>query len=216
MAEVRYSGLTYGSVPLVVSENGETVNMNKEGTATFSFVGADVSIGVQEGQMHTYKSTRGVVRAPHGAKVLPYFMRGGEWHVVMVEQFRIALPGKTIEPVGGEVDEETPKQSMVRELEEEAHIVVRSEDVDVVYILYILPSMMRSKVFGGIVKIDESQLPLEIVGGEWSLGEYTVVGTYKLLDLLRSRDDMSWISDIETYLLLDAVAKKVGLLAKLY
>lgn len=215
MAEVIYSNLTDGSAPLEVSEDGRTLKMNKQGTVTFSIVSANVSIKAQDGQKHEYKSSRGVVQAPHGVKVLPYFMRGIDWYVVMVEQFRIAVPVKTIEPPGGEM-EEWPQVSMARELAEEARITVKAEDIDYVFCAYIQPSMMDAKAFGGIVLISESMLPKELVGGEWQFGEYTVVSTYKLVDLLKRRDEMTWEPDLETYLLLDAVAKKIGLLAKRY
>ncbi|MFA5935753.1 MAG: hypothetical protein WC787_02795 [Patescibacteria group bacterium] len=202
-----------GFKPLVVVDDGKTLHMNGKGTVRFSMVSTEVTIKTEKGE-RTYKSARGVIEAPHGAKVLPYFKRDDAWYVVMVEQFRIALPGKTVEPAGGEVDEANPRLSMARELEEEAHVTVSPEDVEFVFSAYIQPSMMRAKAFGGIVEIKESQLPTELIGGEHQFGEYTVVSIQPLLPLLRSRDDGSWTSDLETYILLDAVAKAVGLIEK--
>lgn len=215
MSEFKYRNLVHGSAPVSVTPDGLTVRMNKKGTVRFFMASAVVEI--QTGTVkHEYNSSRGVIEAPHGAKVLPYYMNRDDWFVVMVEQFRIALPGKTLEPAGGEVDEIDLQVSMARELEEEAHIVVPAEQIEIVFSAYIQPPMMRSKAFGGIVEIAESQLPRELVGGEWKLGEYTVVAVHRLLDLLRARDRMEADFDLETCLLLDAVAKKIGLLKKCY
>lgn len=216
MAEITHRDLVVGSDPVHVTDGGRTVHLNKRGTITFSYVSATVCVTTPDGVSREFHGSRGVIQAPTGAKILPYFKRGTEWHVVMVEQFRISLPDKTLEPPGGELDDDDPRWCMARELMEEAHIAVRVEDIEVVFHAMLAPPIIRADVFGGIVHIDEWHLPRELVGGEWLHGEFTVIGTHNLVDLLRARDTMEVRLDLETHLLLDAVAKKVGLVEKRY
>ncbi len=218
MADITYSDLVKESQPVDVSEDGMALRMNRYGTSTFSITTAKVQVSTGE-QAHAFTARRGVIYAKNGAKILPYFEREERTYVVMVEQFRIALPGKTLEPAGGEANPDVDpdvRTSMARELEEEAHITVRLEEIRVVFTGRIQPSMMPSKASGGIVRITESQLPKELVHGEHQFGEYTVVGIYPFLDLLRARDAGELDLDLETWLLLDGLAKELGLLLKRY
>ncbi len=215
MSEITHRDLTVDKSRLSLSDDGRILKMNKRGTVTFSVMSAVVTISTEHG-VRDHLSSRGVINTPHGAKVLPFFKRGGEWYIVMVEQFRIALPGKTLEAPGGEVDEENVLLCMARELEEEARINVRTEDIQLVFRARVQPSMMNTTVYGGIVEIAESQLPQETVGGEWMHGEYTVLAVRSLIDVLKGRDSGFMDMDLETYLLLDCVAKRVGLLAVNY
>lgn len=216
MAVFTHTELQSGAKPLDVSEDGKRLKMNRTGTVAFTIDSTKVRIEMEDGKHREYTSSRGVIRAPHGAKVLPYYKHGDEWYLVLVEQFRIALPDKTFEAAGGEVDEKNPRESMARELKEEAGIDVRMPDVQLVYSAYIQPSMMAAKAFGGIVQIERSQLPKEHLAGEWAQNEYTVLVTVNLLAMLNARDTGTIVFDLETCLLLDAVASKVGLIKKLY
>jgi len=195
------------------------LNMNVKGTVRFSFGRAMVDILASDGQLiRTVTSQRGVIEAPDGAQVLPYFMglEDSQWYVVLVEQFRIAIPAQTIEAPGGEVDEVNPRESMARELWEEAHIRVTADDIELVYCERIQPSMMAARIWGGVVEVDESQLPSELLGGEFALGEYTVLVTRPLLELLKDRDALKFDLDLMLSRLIDEVAKRVRLLNKNY
>lgn len=76
---------------------------------------------------------------------------------------------------------------------------------------------MAAEAWGGIVEIQASRIPPELLHGEWDTGEYTVLVVKPLVDLLRLRDSMAEIwCDLWTSRLLDEVAKKVGLLTKNY
>jgi 8-oxo-dGTP pyrophosphatase MutT (NUDIX family) len=143
-------------------------------------------------------------------------MRGEKVFVVMVEQFRIALRAVTLEAAGGEADEDDPRVSMARELEEEINLHVRSDRIKLVYTAFIQPPILTSKVFGGIVRISESDLPKELLGGEHQFGEFTVLTVRSLIPLLKSRDAGEFTFDLETSRLLDAVAEAVGLIERRY
>lgn len=215
MATFAHSEHQTAIKPLDV-DGGTKLYMNGKKTVMFSFHRAEVLIQMEDGSSRPYTSQRGVIVAPHGAKVLPYFKFGKEWFVVMVEQFRIALPDQTLEAAGGEVDEKDPIESMVRELQEEAGIPVPKENINLVYAAYIQPSMMAAKAYGGIARIKKSWLPRTLIGGEWAQNEYTVLCVQNLLDLLRARNKGELVFDLETWMLLDAVATKVGLIKKHY
>lgn len=190
--------------------------MNPKRTKKLFMARAEVEISIDGKVVRTYTSQRDTIEAPDGALILPYFREGSSWFVVMVEQFRIALPGKTIESPGGEVDRAAIKQSMARELEEETRITVDSARIDLVFKELFNPSMMASKSYGGIVEIQLSEVPEQLLAGEWHLGEYTVVLVRPLVELLRQRDAMETELALYTSRLLDEVAKKVGLLSKSY
>lgn len=197
---------------------GNIVLMNRTGTVRAGLARARVQISIGT-TVREYTSQRSVVEAPDGAQVLPYFKTDSGWNVVMVESFRIALPGQTLEAAGGEIDEneKDPRFAMARELKEETGIEVRPDNIRIVLEEWIQPSTMTARAFGGIVEIRESQIPSNLVHGEWDTGEYTVVVIKPLLELLRFRDSMPEARfDLWASRLLDEVAKKVGFLIKNY
>ncbi len=215
MAKFTHSNFEPTAKLLHVSEDGKTVFLNNRGTVSISIAGVSVSIVSGDREVDA-SHTRSVVTAPHGATLLPYFIRGEEVRVVMVEQFRIALCSSNLEAAGGEADEENVRASMARELEEEARITVSSESIKLVYGAYIQPSMMASMAFGGIVRISEDELPKELLGGEHQFGEFTVLSVRPLVPLLKARDAGDVTLDLETSRLLDAVAETVGLITRHY
>jgi 8-oxo-dGTP pyrophosphatase MutT (NUDIX family) len=144
----------------------------------------------------------------HGAKLLPYFFTAdGECHVVLVEQFRRALNGELLEAAGGKTDSENIFLEMCRELREETGIEVFPDDVEFIFEAYIQPSLMASKAYGGIVAILEREVPTELHAGEIHLGERTRVSVRSLKELLDARARGEIVFDLETWILLDAVAK---------
>lgn len=193
-----------------------TLWMNGKGTVRFSFARADVEIIAGNGSRQ-YQSFRGVIETPDGAVVLPYFKTKDGWQIAMVEQFRISIPAKTTEAVGGEVDFADPQSSMSKELEEEIHISLAPKRIKVVFREYGQPSMFAACMWGGIVEINENEIPRELIlGGEWQFGEYTVLVIKSLSKMLKARDAGQIVCDLYTSRLLDEVAKKVGLLEKKY
>lgn len=216
MAEFRMiSGLERGSRPIVVHD-GRVAEMNKSGKKLFFFARAEIEVILDGASPRRLICEREIIEAADGCQVVPYFKDTSGWHVVMVEQFRIALPGKTLEPAGGEVDEKDPKASMARELQEEAHITVDANDIELVFCERIEPSMLGARMWSGIVEITRSQLPKELSGGEWANGEYTVLVVRSLLELLRERDAGRGDFCLRTSRALDELAKKVGLLTRNY
>ncbi len=214
MVKFTHGEINKAAKGIQLTEDGKGVTL--DGGKRFSYHRTTVTIQT-EGGMHQYTSQRGVIDTPPGgAKLLPYFRRGSEVFVVLVEQFRIALPGQTSEAPGGQLDDVFVHECMARELKEEAHISVDPGKIKLVFKAFIQPSMMPAKAYGGIVQIEESQLPKELMGGEHQFGEYTVIAIYPLLGLLRARDAGTLCTDLETLLLLDAVAKETGLLLKRY
>lgn len=197
---------------------GIRVKMNDSGTVSFFFGEAEVDVSSGGELLRKYTSRRGVILASDGAQVLPYFKNSkGEWQVVMVEQFRIALEDQTLEAPGGEVSPGSDaKILMSEELAEEANINVNPFDIEIVFCEYIQPSMMNAKAWGGIVEIKESDLPKELLGGEWDLGEYTFLVIKPLVELLKSRDESNVVLDLWNSRLIDELAKKLGLLEKHY
>lgn len=197
---------------------GNIVLMNRTGTVRAGLARAQVQLSIGT-TVRKYTSQRSVIEGPDGAQILPYFKTDSGWKVVMVELFRIALPGQTLEAAGGEIDEneKDPRLTMARELKEETGIEVHHDDIRIVLEELTQPSIMAATAFGGIVEILESQIPSNLVHGEWDTGEYTVVVIKPLLELLRFRDSMPEARfDLWASRLLDEVAKKVGVLVKNY
>ena len=186
------------------------VKLNNKGTTFFSFNRAAVEIMTDQGQSRTYVSQRGVIEAPDAALVLPYFQDKGEWYVVLIEQFRLALSGQTLEAPGGELDTADVARGMVRELQEETGISVAPKRIKVVYSELAAPSLMSAKMWGGIVKLEKSEVPEALLAGEWACNEYSALATRPLVAFLKSRDAMTIIIDLWLSRLLDEVAKKVG------
>ncbi len=216
MAKFTHTEFDRAAEMLAVSADSKHVFLNGKRTVMLSMASAQVRIEAEGKEPASYRSKRAVIQAPHGAKVLPYFKRHDQWFVVMVEQFRIALPGQLLEAAGGEADTSNIAGEMSRELNEETRIAVAGDDIELVYEAYIQPSMMAAKAYGGIVEINELELPKELMGGEHQFGEYTVLTVKPLVPLLRQRDVYQLTFDLETWLLLDAVAQAAGLVKRLY
>lgn len=217
MAEFRMVGeRRIGVKPLTVRKNN-VVELNPKATKLLYLAQAEVEI-ISRGRFlpHRYVSTRDTIEAPDGAQLLPYFWAGDEWIVVLVEQFRIAIPGQTYEAPGGEVDERDPAAAMARELSEETGIKIDHKAVEIVFCERIQPSMMAARIWGGIVRINPADLPPELLNGEVAFGDYTVLITKPLEELLVKRDTLTADFDLMLSRLLDEVAKRVGLLQKHY
>lgn len=216
MAEFRPVSIEYGFLKPKIADDS-TVLMNKTGTVSFRFARSEVEIRSDNGALiSSYKSQRGVVFAPDGAQVLPYFKRDSLWHVVMVEQFRIAVPVQTLECPGGEVDFTDIQSSMAKELKEETGIEVDSARIKIVLHELIQPSTMNAWAYGGIVELDQNEVPDKVIGGEWQFGEYTALVAKPLLQVLKIRDSGNHHLDLWASRLLDEVAKEVGLLKRCY
>ena len=197
-----------------------SVLLNKTGTVSASFSSVEVEV-CSGGLVKRHTSQRAVVNAPDGAEVLCYFWRNNEWHIIVVEQFRIAILKQTVEAPGGEVDTTSDilsiKRIMARELQEEANIHIDNPDaIEVVFSEQALPSLLSGTLWGGILEVNESQLPVDHIAGEWGEGEYTVIKTMPLVELLKKRDQMEIEIDLWLSRLLDEVAKKTGLLLRNY
>ena len=115
------------------------------------------------GEVQRYDLQRRMVVVADGAMVLPYFQQHGVWQLVFVEQFRVAIGVSTVEAAGGVVEDETPRATMVRELSEEAGIVVVEERVVLCFNEYFLPSLLSATAWGGIVEIAADELPSQTV-----------------------------------------------------
>lgn len=201
--------------PKVTDQN--VVLMNGRETINFRFCRARVKIFSNSGNfIRKYMSQRGVITAPPGAQVLPYFWCDKEWHVVMIEQFRIAVHGQTTECPGGEADLDDIRMVMARELEEEAKINIDPIRIKIVFCELIQPSIMNALAYGGIVELDPAEVNNQEIGGEWNFGEFTAVATKPLIETLRWRDSGKHDLDLWGSRLIDEVAKKVGLLKKCY
>jgi 8-oxo-dGTP pyrophosphatase MutT (NUDIX family) len=220
MADFRMVGERENGSKNIVVRDGRIAEMNKSGTKLFYFARAEVEISRNGKLTGRYISERDMIEAPDGCLILPYFCDDADWQVVLVEQFRIAIPGKTTEPAGGEANYciwiEKPKESMARELEEETHIKVDPNEIELVFCEMIEPSMLGSRIWAGIIEISKSQLPVEIIGEELVSGECTVIVVKPLIKLLKDRDAMRIEMNLRTSRLLDELAKKVGLLTKNY
>lgn len=217
MAEFKMFGpRKLGVRKLVVRDDG-IVEMNPHGTKLLSVSSATVQIFSRGTLINEHVTTRDSISAADGAEVMPYFLSHDRWHVIMVEQFRIAVPGQTLEAAGGEVDGADILASMARELEEEARIRIEPERIKVVFSELAHPSILNARMYGGIVELQEHEVPEELtVGGEHQFGEYTVLVVLPLIELLRQRDSRSHNLDVLASRLLDEVAKDVGLLVKNY
>lgn len=216
MAQFSPINIEYGFVRPEIIE-GNVVLMNKTGTVNFCFARSEVEIHSDDGSLiSSYKSQRGVVYAPDGAQVLPYFRYDSIWHVVMVEQFRIAVPIQTLECPGGEVDFADIQSSMAKELREETQIEIKPARIKVVFRELIQPSTMNAWAYGSIVELNQKEIPDKVIGGEWQFGEYTALVVKPLVELLKLRDSGNHNLDLWASRLLDEVAKEVGLLRKCY
>lgn len=216
MGIIKHEHLIVRSSVFPLEMDGTVVRLNKHGSVSCSYVKADIYIGLHEKSLQRYARELPVITAPPGAKVLPYFWEDNAWHVILVEQFRIALPGNTVEAAGGEANEQHIRTSMAAELLEETGITVNPERIQVVSIAYIQPSILNAKAYGGIVKIEPAQIPSHRVSGEWQQGEYTILTARPLLSLLRSMDDGTFTTDLETRVLLTALARRTGYLVANY
>lgn len=202
---------------LVFDTNRGVVLMNAKGNVNFRFRLARIKVYSDKGDLISeHVSKRGVITAPDGAQVLPYFRCGGKWHVVMIDQFRIAVSSQTIECPGGEVDLNDVQAVMAKELREEAKINVDPRRIKVVFCELIQPSTMNAWAYGGIVKLEPAEVQNQAIGGEWQFGEFTAVAAKPLIEMLRLRDSGKHNLDLWGSRLLDEVAKEVGLLKKCY
>jgi len=203
-------------------EVGLKAILNKKGTIIAKFGQAEVEISVAGQPVKRYSSSRNFTENPDGAMVIPYFYKDGQWMVVIVRQFRIALAdGKeddyeTLEAVAGEAYGDDKKVCMAAELKEEAGILVDPSKIKMVACEFHVPSSFSDDLYSGIVEIEESQIPKEILAGEWFDGEYTIVEIHPLVELLRARNQGGIKLDVWTARVLDEVAKQVGLLVKNY
>lgn len=154
--------------------------------------------------------SRGAIQNPEGAGVLPYIYLDGNWNVVLVEQFRLAIDAVTFEAPGGIVEGDI-KKSMARELEEETGIIVNPRDIEIRFREYYLPSLINHCAWGGIVKIQLRQLPKKLESGMALENEYTLVRVVSLLEIqrLRKRFPKRALFDLWTSRLLDEVEKKI-------
>ena len=205
MAIFQHDKSEIGSQPLTYTMQGRVANLHPNGNMTAAFAKADVTLTLENGTTRQYQSERGIISILDGVKVLPYGFWEGAWHVVMVEQFRVALPGATLEPPGGGLDSADIRKKMTEELAEEAHILLEPQRIRMVYSAYVQPSVMAAKAHGGIVEIQHAELPENLLAGEQHKGEYTVVCVRPLRELWTARGTGKWIPDLETWLLLDAV-----------
>lgn len=193
------------------------IEMNLRATKLLFIAQATVEIRDNQGRfLNSHTSARDTITAPDGAQVIPYFKKNGQWFVVMVEQFRIAVPVQTLEAPGGEVDINDIPASMAKELAEEAHLIIDPVRIEVVLCELVQPSMLNGKAYGGIVEVAEAEVPEEVLGGEHQYNEYTALVIKPLVELLRLRDSSQHNLDLWGSRLLDEVAKKVGLLVKNY
>lgn len=202
--------------------NRKAVPLNHNGTTVFCFAEAEVEISLPGEESIRHVSRRGVILTPNGAQVLPYFWNGKEWKVVMVEQFRIAVPGKTLEGPGGQVDWPDVPRCMAEEIKEETGIVVDPSRIEIVFCEYMWSSMTSARAWGGIVEISKADIPEKVLWGEFMRGEYMAVVVWPLAEILRLRDQKLTSAsygdglDLWTSRLLDEVAKKTGLLVRNY
>ncbi len=160
---------------------------------------------------------REVVKLPPGGQVLPYFKdTSGKWKIVLVSQYRISLERKTIEGAGGGIDkDEYVPKALARELNEEAGIKVKSQDITMVFSEYILTSLLNATMFGGIVRINAHMVKNKNKRNSGN-GERTQVEIFDLKDLLRKREAGAIKIDLMTSRLIDEVAKATGLLIRKY
>lgn len=178
----------------------------------FRYSGVDFA--VNEKMIRIGKKTRaisrGAIKTGEGANVLPYVFLKDAWHVVLVEQFRLAIDAVTYEAPGG-ILEGDAKQSMARELKEEADIEVNPEDIEIRFREYYLPSLLEGSAWGGIIEIQPSQLPGNLNCGLALESEYTFVRVLPLdeIQILKSQFSGKAVFDLWTSRLLDEVAKKV-------
>lgn len=158
------------------------------------------------------------IKLPRGGQVLPYFKdTGNVWHVVLVNQYRMALKKNTLEAAGGIIDEsETPREALSRELKEETGIRIKSRSIKIIFEEYPMPSLVDSRVFGGIVEIKIKMVKNKKKAGNEFENERTQVEVFDLIEILKNRDNGLVILDLMTSRLVDEVAKAVGLLVKKY
>ena len=160
---------------------------------------------------------REVIKLPLGGQVLPYFKDAqGAWQAVLVSQYRMALKKKTFEASGGRIDKgETPREALSRELKEETGLYVKPQSIKIVLEEYPIPSLVDTRVFGGIVKINARMVKNKKKRDSGN-GERTQVEIFNLKDLIGKREAGTIKIDLMTSRLIDEVAKTAGLLVKKY
>lgn len=197
---------------------GLSISLDRRQTTTLRYGSADFDIILDDGERKRGRCQRAFIEGPDGVNVLPYFYRGESVWVVMVRQFRIALGGQnkeTLECPGGGLEGEV-LAGMVKELYEETRICVDLNRIKLVLHELAWPSMLSVAAWGGIVKIDESEIPKELLFGEWFDGEYSIREIHPLKNLLEFRDSDEMRFDLWTSRMLDELAKEVGLFSRTY
>ena len=163
-----------------------------------------------------FKSSTVVILVP-GGMVIPYFMSSkGKWKIVLVSQYRLAVKKKTLEGAGGRLDNEPVQIALSRELQEETGVKVKPSAIRIVLYEYTHPSILRSSIFGGIVKINENMVINKKRAGKKSENERTQVEIFDLIDFMEKREKKLIKIDLLTSRLLDEAAKAAGLLTKNY
>ncbi len=198
--------------------SGLSISLDRRRTTTLRYGSADFDVILNDGTVKRCRNRRAFIEGPDGVNILPYFYRGGLVWVVMVRQFRIALNGpdkETLECPGGGL-EGGVLTGMAKELYEETKIRVDSNRIKIVLHELAWPSMLSVAAWGGIVKIDESEIPEELLFGEWFDGEYIIREIHSLKSLLEFRDSGEIRFDLWTSRILDELAKEVGLFLRMY
>lgn len=154
-----------------------------------------------------------------GGHVIPYFKDAqGEWQLVLVEQFRLAIPGFMYEAAGGVIEEgDNWRETMVREAEEEIGVIIKdSEQIRLMPATFFWHTFSGMKMYGGLVEIKPEDLQLDEVYLDDKGNEFTMRVIMPLRQALKMRDAHEAFSDYLTSQLLDEVAKATGLLIKNY
>lgn len=192
----------------MVSLTGEAIDRKellKWGHVRFLETKALIKIGENSKMV-----TRGVVEGPDGANVLPYFIEDGKCYIILVAQFRHAVESVTWEAPGGVIGPMGITESMAKELEEEAGIKVRPENIQVIFKEYLLPSLTSAFGWGGIVRINRADIPSERLRGVPCEGEFTLLIITPLAELIIAVQGQLIILDLWTSRLINELTRMVG------